>query len=239
MTLHKDIAVLAFSLVIAAFSKVCYMPDCLHANLQSAVVLFLSRMTKRLAACLVPCSVCCREKRYYMQVLAVAGLRWCKCSLPMVQEQNCGRQRKSCGCCCNTLLISLAQNRHDMYLTACMQAEAQVLLHVPQIHQVTYCKCYASDSLKPTLHGRSSWPFLCIPNSSCASLLADDNLVGCLSCTLSVLQEQTVLHAGATSGSSEVVQMLLASGAKVDAVDNSVRLVCLWLCHESAMHMQA
>ncbi len=87
MTLHKDIAVLAFSLVIAAFSKVCYMPDCLHANLQSAVVLFLSRMTKRLAACLVPCSVCCREKRYYMQVLAAAGLRWCKCSLPMVQEQ--------------------------------------------------------------------------------------------------------------------------------------------------------
>ncbi len=45
----------------------------------------------------------------------------------------------------------------------------------------------------------------------------------------SVLQGQTALNAGAGSGSSEVVQMLLANGARVDAVDNNVRLVCLWL----------
>ncbi len=32
------------------------------------------------------------------------------------------------------------------------------------------------------------------------------------------------LHAGASSGRSEVVQMLLANGARADAVDNSVRL---------------
>ena len=77
-----------------------------------------------------------------------------------------------------------------------------------------------------TLQHGFSWQPLCVAYSSHAFLLANDKAVGCLSCTLfSVLQGQTVLHAGAESGSSEVVQMLLASGAKADAVDNSVRPV--------------
>ncbi len=70
-----------------------------------------------------------------------------------------------------------------------------------------------------------SWPPFCVAYSSRAFLVADDKAVDCLSCTLfSVLQGQTALHAGASSGRSEVVQMLLANGARADAVDNSVRL---------------
>ena len=132
MTLHKDIAVLAFSLIIAAFSKVCYILDCLHASFQS-----------------------CAARPQHVRVC-----------YPFIDPMELQDD--------NTMRIQLAT---------------------------------------------------CIAYSSRAFLVADDKAVGCLSCTLfSVLQGQTALHAGASSGRSEVVHLLLANGARANAVDNSARL---------------